>query len=144
MDIDDFKFINSGTIDPYKTLWGKKKTQYIKKQYLYPSININKLTGNVSGTDELIKKKNGKPLKYSIRFHLYPGLTAVKTLGGDSILIQLTKNKSLVLTIKDEKIFLEKSIFLARNRILNNTCITVSGILVNKNKILRWGIKEKI
>jgi len=107
-------------------------------------ININKSTGSVVGIDELIKKKDGKPLKYSIRFHLYPGLTAVKTLGGDSILIQLTKNKSLFFTIKGEKIFLEKSIFLARNRILDNTCITVSGNLVNKNKIVQWEIREKI
>ena len=107
-------------------------------------ININKSTGNLVGIDELIKKKDGKPLKYSIRFHLYPGLTAVKTLGGDSILIQLTKNKSLFFTIKGEKLFLEKSIFLARNRILGNTCITVSGNLVNKNKIIQWEIKEKI
>ena len=71
-------------------------------------------------------------------------MTAVKTLGGDSILIQLTKNKSLFFTIKGEKLFLEKSIFLARNRILGNTCITVSGNLVNKNKIIQWEIKEKI
>ena len=60
MDIDDFKFINSGTIDPYKTLWGKKKTQYIKKQYLYPSININKLKkisnerANITNAEKLI------------------------------------------------------------------------------------------
>lgn len=43
VDINNFKFINSGTIDPYKALWGRSKTQYIKKQYLYPSIDINKL-----------------------------------------------------------------------------------------------------
>ena len=32
------KFINTGTIDKYESLWGKKKTQYIKGGYLYPVI----------------------------------------------------------------------------------------------------------
>lgn len=60
MDSGDFKFINSGTIDPYKTFWGKKKTQYIKKQYLYPSINFNKLKkissdrANLSNAEKII------------------------------------------------------------------------------------------
>ena len=34
-----FKFINSGTIDPYCTLWGERKTQYIKNQYQNPLNN---------------------------------------------------------------------------------------------------------
>lgn len=33
-----FKFINTGTIDPYVSLWGKKKTQYIKGRYSFPRI----------------------------------------------------------------------------------------------------------
>ncbi len=32
------KFINTGTIDPFISLWGKKKTQYIKKSYNEPVI----------------------------------------------------------------------------------------------------------
>lgn len=31
-----FKFVNTGTIDPYKTLWGIKQTKYIKGQYHHP------------------------------------------------------------------------------------------------------------
>lgn len=31
-----FKFINTGTIDPYKTLWGNRQTQYIKGSYQKP------------------------------------------------------------------------------------------------------------
>ncbi len=107
-------------------------------------IAFNKETKNLIGTDELIKKKNGKPLTYNIRFHLYPGLTAVKTMSGNSVLIQLSKNKSLLFTIENESILLEKSIFLGRNKILENTCVTVSGNLVNKDKIIHWGIKKNI
>jgi len=33
------KFINTGTIDPFESLWGKKTTKYIKKSYRYPVVN---------------------------------------------------------------------------------------------------------
>lgn len=35
---DYFKFINTGTLDPYKVLWGIKPTQYIKGKYSFPTI----------------------------------------------------------------------------------------------------------
>ncbi len=107
-------------------------------------ISIDKSTNDLIGCDELIKKKDGKPINYSLRFHLYPGLTAVKTMGGNSVLIQLSKNKSLIFMIKNESILVEKSIFLGGNKILDSVCITISGNLVNKNKIIHWKIKKKI
>ncbi len=107
-------------------------------------ISINKSTKNLSGCDELIKKKDGKPINYSLRFHLYPGLTAIKTMGGNSVLIQLSKNKSLLFTIANESVLVEKSIFLGGNKILNSLCITISGNLVNKNKTIHWEIKKNI
>jgi len=107
-------------------------------------ISIDKLNGKLIGCDEIIKKKDGKPLNYSLRFHLYPGLTAVKTMGGNSVLIQISKKKSLIFTIIDGSILLEKSIFLGGNKILDNTCVTVSGNLVNKNKTIHWEIKKNI
>jgi len=107
-------------------------------------LSIDKLNGKLTGWDEIIKRKDGRPLNYSLRFHLYPGLTAVKTMGGNSVLIQISKNKSLIFTVIDEPILLEKSIFLGGNKILDNTCITVSGNLVNKDKNIRWEIKKNI
>ena len=71
-------------------------------------------------------------------------MTAIKTMSGNSALIQLSKNKSLLFTIKNENIVLEKSIFLARNKILENTCVTVSGNLVNEDKTIRWEITKNI
>ena len=65
-------------------------------------------------------------------------------MSGSGVLIQLSKNKSLIFTIKDEDILLEKSIFLGSNKILNNTCISVNGNLVNKDKIIHWEIKKNI
>ena len=107
-------------------------------------ISIDKFTKNLSGCDELIKKKDGKPINYSLRFHLYPGLAAIKTMGGNSVLIQLSKNKSLLFTIANESVLVEKSIFLGGNKILNSLCITISGNLVNKNKTIHWEIKKNI
>ncbi len=107
-------------------------------------LSIDKTKGELKGSDEIIKKKDGRPLSYALRFHLYPGLTAVKTMGGNSVLIQISKNKSLIFTILDESILLEKSIFLGGNKILDNTCVTVSGNLVNKNKTIHWEIKKNI
>ena len=65
-------------------------------------------------------------------------------MGGNSALIQISKNKSLIFTIIDGSILLEKSIFLGRNKILDNTCITISGNLVNKSKDIIWEIKKNI
>ena len=107
-------------------------------------VSIDKIKSKLIGSDEIIKKKDGKPINYSIRFHLYPGLTAIKTMGGNSVLIKISKNKSLIFTVIDESILLEKSIFLGRNKILDNTCVSVSGNLVNKNKTIHWEIKKNI
>ncbi len=37
-DNESFKLINTGTIDPYQSLWSIKKTQYIKDSYVFPRI----------------------------------------------------------------------------------------------------------
>ena len=80
---------------------------------------------------------------YSIRFHLYPGINAVQTMGKNSILIQIEKNKSLVFTTSGDNLILEKSIFLGRNQIINNFCITISGSLGNReNKNINWELKR--
>lgn len=38
-----FRFINTGTIDKYKSLWGTKKTQYIKGAYQQPVVKTSDL-----------------------------------------------------------------------------------------------------
>ena len=105
------------------------------------SIEINKKNGDLSGVDNLISENNNKNHNnnYSIRFHLYPGIDAIQTLGKNSVLIQIEKNKSLLFTANGENISLEKSIFLGRNKIINNFCITVSGSLKrNESKSINW------
>ena len=67
----------------------------------------------------------------------------MQTIGKNSILIQIEKNKSLIFTATGENISLEKSIFLGRNQIINNSCIAISGILKdNESKIIHWELKR--
>ncbi len=42
-DKNSFKIINTGTIDPYVSLWGIKSMQYIKDKYEYPRIGYSHL-----------------------------------------------------------------------------------------------------
>ena len=98
----------------------------------------------LKGNDHILKKNDGIPIRYVFRFHLNPELTAIKTMSGNSALIQISKNKSLIFSIQDESLEIEKSIYLGRKKILDNTCITISGNLVNKDKSFNWEIKKKI
>ena len=106
-------------------------------------IYLDRKNNKLKGIDHVLKKSDGIPIRYVFRFHLNPGLTAVKTMSGNSALIQLSKNKSLIFTIKDEGLEIEKSIYLAGRKILDNTCIAISGNLVNKDKFFNWEIKKK-
>ena len=96
------------------------------------------------GQDILTSVKNTEVDNYySIRFHLYPGITAVQTMGGKTILIQINKKKSLIFNSNGDSLSLEKSIFLGRNKIINNFCINISGsIIKNKNKKIDWEFKK--
>ena len=118
----------------------ERKFSCIHKREIYLDHHNNKL----KGVDHILKKSDGTPIRYVFRFHLNPKLTAIKTIGGNSALIQITKNKSLIFTIEDENLEVEKSIYLGGKKILDNTCITVSGNLVNKNKSFNWEIRKKI
>ena len=98
----------------------------------------------LKGTDHILKKSDGIPIRYVFRFYLNPELAAVKTMSGNSALIQISKNKSLIFTVNNESINIEKSIYLGGKKILDSTCITISGNLVNKDKSFNWEIKKKI
>jgi len=65
-------------------------------------------------------------------------------MGGNSVLIQVSKNKSLIFTVSNETLKIDKSIFLGGQKISDNACITISGNLVNKNKSFNWEIKKNI
>ena len=107
-------------------------------------IYIDKENNYLKGVDHIIKAKDGYPIRYAFRFHINPELSVVKTMSGNSALIQVSKNKSLIFTVNGENLEIEKSIFLGGKKIIDNTCITISGNLVNKNKTFNWEIKKNI
>ena len=105
-------------------------------------IYINKDKNYLIGTDHIFKVKDGYPIRYAFRFHINPELSVVKTMGGNSALIQISKNKSLLFSVNGESLNIEKSIFFGERKIIDSNCITISGNLVNKNKIFNWEIKK--
>ena len=109
------------------------------------TIKIDKKNCNLLGVDNLVSTGKDKKLSniYNIRFHLYPGINVVQTISKNSILIQIDKNNSLIFTTSGDNLILEKSIFLGRNQIVNNFCITISGSLNNnENKNITWDLKR--
>ncbi len=108
------------------------------------SISIDKINNKVVGQDRLIKKNINSKIKYDIRFHLYPGLTAVQTIGGNNLLIQINKNKALLFSTNERNLKIEKSIFFGGQKVLENHCIVISGIMENKEKTIDWEINKNI
>ena len=125
----------SASNDGYEKMFGctHKREVYLDKENSF-----------LKGTDHIFKAKDGYPIRYAFRFHINPELNVVKTMSGNSALIQISKNKSLIFTINDENLEIEKSIFLGEKKIIDSACITISGNLVNKNKIFNWEIRKKI
>ena len=139
---NNFKITNKKTFNGCSILHNgyEKNFSCIHKREIYLDGENNKLIG----VDHIFKRSDGIPIRYVFRFHLNPQLTAVKTMSGNSALIQISKNKSLIFTIQNENLEIEKSIYLGGKKILENTCITVSGNLVNKDKSFNWEIKKRI
>jgi uncharacterized heparinase superfamily protein len=138
--------MNTDDTNNFITLSAKHNAYENNFDYIHQRIlKMNKKSCNLLGEDNLIStSKNKKGLStYSVRFHLYPGINAVQTIGKNSILIQVDKNKSLMFTSNGEKLTLEKSIFLGRNQIISNFCMTISGSLNNnENKNIIWELKR--
>ena len=62
-------------------------------------IYLDKENNYLKGKDHIFKAKDGYPIRYAFRFHINPELSVVKTMSGNSALIQISKNKSLIFTI---------------------------------------------
>ena len=108
------------------------------------AISIDKVKNKIVGQDKLMQKSIKSRIKYDVRFHLYPGLTAVQTLGGSNLLIQINKNKALLFSTNEKSLKIEKSIFFGGQKVLDNYCIVISGIMENNEKIINWEIVKKI
>ena len=114
-----------------------------KYGYLHKrSITLRKKNCEIFGNDLLIKKIDNTNIKFSVRFHLYPGISTVKTISGKSILLQIDKNKSWVFSSNNQNINIENSLFLGRNKVMKNQCIVIYGKADNEDVNIEWNLKK--
>ena len=130
---DKTNIIISATHNAYLDRYG-----YLHKR----TIKFFKKNNDIVGNDNLIKKNGSSNVDFSIRFHLYPGINTVQTLSGKSILLQINKKKSWVFSAENQKINIEKSLFLGRNKALNNQCIVIYGNTKDEDVNIEWKLKK--
>ena len=88
--------------DAYKNNFGVKISR---------SVKINKQNSDLEGEDTFFRPNtSSKKISFIIRFHLYPGVYAVKTLGGKRINSN-KKNKSLIFSCDNCTTEIEKVYF---------------------------------
>ncbi len=106
------------------------------------TIKFYKKNSDIIGNDNLIKKNGTSNVNFSIRFHLYPGISTVKTMSGKSILLQINKKKSWLFSSENHEINIEKSLFLGGNKALNNQCIVIYGNTEDQDVNIEWKLKK--
>ena len=118
----------------------EKKFGYIHKR----SIKISKKSDEIFCHDELKKTKNySGPLNYFIRFHIYPNTKVVKTMAGNSVLLSLPNGEGWSLLSETNSLEIEKNIFLGnKNKIMNNECVFISGIIDKEAFSIKWKIER--
>ncbi|MGI9461028.1 MAG: Eco57I restriction-modification methylase domain-containing protein [Alphaproteobacteria bacterium] len=78
-----FKFVNTGTIDPYIFLWGSIDTNYLNKKYKYPLIEKEWLRINLkrrheqATADKIIFSGLGKKLESMVGNDILAGLSTI-------------------------------------------------------------------
>ena len=118
----------------------EKKFGYIHTR----SIKISKKEDKIFGQDELKKTKNfSNLLNYFIRFHIYPDAKIVKTIAGNSILINLKNNEGWLLLSETNNFEIEKNIFLGnKSKIINNESVSISGKMTEDIISIKWIIER--
>ena len=92
----------------------------------------------MNGFDELICKKNTKPLNFEIRFHLLPGIKVTKTIDGRNILFEV-QNSGWKLSCESNNIDFETGLYFGnKNKYVENQNIFIYGNTNNKDKMIHW------
>ena len=58
--------------------------------------------------------------------------------------VQINKNNALLFSTNEKNLKIEKSIFFGGQKVLDNYCILISGVMENNEKTIDWEIKKKI
>ena len=65
-------------------------------------------------------------------------------MSGQSLLIQIKKNKSLLFSASNIDIKIEEGIFMGKSKILKNFCITLSGRMDLAKRRVNWSLKRNL
>ena len=99
---DSFKMINTGTIDPYLSLWGEKPMQYIKDKYNFPIVDKQDLL-KISKT-RVEQSESEKIIVAGMSSRIEALYDAGGILAGKSTSIILGKNLKYLLGIINSKL----------------------------------------
>ncbi|WP_315513162.1 Eco57I restriction-modification methylase domain-containing protein [Capnocytophaga sputigena] len=99
---DSLKVINTGTIDPYKSLWGYKAMQYIKGKYHFPRVSQSDLN-NISER-RLSQSMSEKLIVAGMSSRIEAVYDVGETLGGKSTTIILGDELRFLLGLLNSKL----------------------------------------
>ena len=131
---DESNYYLSATHNGYE-----KKYGYLHKRI----IKFSKEENKIYGTDELHQTKNiAGSINYFIRFHIYPGIKIVKTKEGNSVLISTANGGGWLLKTLENNLNIERNVFLARKKIINNECVFINGNSKDSKITIKWQIEK--
>jgi uncharacterized heparinase superfamily protein len=94
------------------------------------------------GYDKIISKNNIKNLKFEIRFHLEPNVKVMKTLNGQTILIDLD-GEAWKFNSNLNNIDIDNGLYFGKkNSFVNNKNIFISGMTNDDNQTIKWEITQ--
>jgi len=94
------------------------------------------------GFDRLLNKDNSGEIKFDIRFHLDPNSKVMKTQDNKSILIEL-EEEGWKFNCENFDINIDNGLYLGiKNSYKDNQNICISGIIKDKNQVIKWEITK--
>ena len=129
-----------------KNLWSFEASHdgYVKRYGIIHQRKVEFFHNNfkLTGSDNIIKKKNFRSTNFEIRFHLVPNAKILKTQDGKSIYIEIEK-EGWKFTSSTNKIDFETGLYFGhKNSFVENQNIFISGKIGEQDKPIRWEIEK--
>ena len=129
-----------------KNLWSFEASHdgYVKRYGIIHQRKVEFFHDNfkLTGSDNIIKKKNFRSTNFEIRFHLVPNAKILKTQDGKSIYIEIEK-EGWKFTSSTNKIDFETGLYFGhKNSFVENQNIFISGKIGEQDKPIRWEIEK--
>lgn len=133
-------------ISSNKNLWSFQASHdgYAKRYGInhQRKVEFNHTNLKLSGTDNIIKRKNFKSTNFEIRFHLIPSARVMKTQDGKSIFIEVEK-EGWKFTSSTHKIDFETGLYFGyKNSFIENQNIFISDMISEQGTSIKWEIER--